>query len=88
MASLHQHQYGLLHSKTWCMHGAVGLAICPCSPRGKEFPSLGVLPELLHHCIPVCISFSVMAVGKASASVAGRRVVSRVVGSTTGTAVG
>lgn len=80
MASLYQHQYGLLHSKTRCMHGAVGLVICPCSPRGKEFPILRMLPELLYHCITVCISFLLMAVGKASASAAGRRADSRVVG--------
>lgn len=54
MASLHQHQYGLLYSKTWCMHSPVGLVICPCNLWGKAFPSLGVVPELLHHCIPVC----------------------------------
>jgi len=72
----------------WCVHGAVGHVLCPCSPRGKEFASLGVFPELLHHCVPVCISFSVMDMGKASASAADRGAVSSVVGSAAGTAVG
>lgn len=76
------------HSNVWWMHSAVGLVIFPCIPWGKEFPSLGLLPEILHYCILVCISFLVTAMAKASASAAGRRVVSHVVGTAAGTAVG